>query len=121
MAEYSMQQLEALAAMERGEDVPTEPPGGSSATYRHPMGSATYQPPPLPRDVRRDIYNAVYSAGRAVGRAEIAKALGVKKTPWLCQHIERLVDERFLVKIVGYAPTGATMYFYGVAEQDGGQ
>jgi hypothetical protein len=115
MPEFSMQQLEALVAMERGELPPEPPRERGHDTYRYASGINTYNPPTLPRDVRRDIYNAVYSAGGAVSRADIAKALGVKKTPWLCQHIERLVDERFLVRSTEYARNGVIKYKYSIA------
>lgn len=109
MPSYSRAQLEVLAS--------TREQGDSHDTSRHPSDNVTFHPPPAPRDVRRDIYNAVYSAGRAISRADIAKALGVKKTPWLCAHVERLVDEGYLVKLTGAAPNGATMYFYEVAQR----
>lgn len=110
MTVYTIQQLEALAAA-AGQ-------GTGVDTSRNRAGIDTFRPPPAPRDVRRDIYNAVYSAGEVVSRATIAKALSLKKTPWLCQHIERLVDEGYLVKIVGAAPNGiASMFFYSIASQ----
>lgn len=107
MPSYSREQLEALAStseQERGYD-----------TSHHPSHINTYHaPPPAPRDIRRAIYDAVYSAGRA-SRADIAKALGVRKTPWLTAHVERLVSEGYLVKLEGIAKNGAQMFFYEVA------
>lgn len=110
MTTYTIQQLEALATP-AGQ-------GTSLDTSRNRAGIDTFRPPPAPRDVRRDIYNAVYSAGQSVSRADIAKTLNLKKSPWLCQHIERLVDEGYLIKFVGVAPNGiAPKFTYSIASQ----
>ncbi|HVU11266.1 MAG TPA: winged helix-turn-helix domain-containing protein, partial [Phototrophicaceae bacterium] len=104
MAIFTREQLEQQVAAEQGNGIDT------SQDRSH---IETYSPPPAPRDVRRAIYNAVYSQGRA-NRADIAKALNVRKTPWLRDHIERLVTEGYLVKIEGVEKNGALKFLYEV-------
>lgn len=65
-------------------------------------------------DVRRDIYNAVLLARGAVTRAEIAKAIGKKKSTWLTERIEDLVRDGLLCRENAYWKNGVIMYFYQV-------
>lgn len=89
--------------------------GATAETYQDQTGINTYRLPPSDfRDIRREIYNVVYGAGQPISRAKIAKELKVNKTPWLLEHIERLVTEGYLVKTQGQWRTGALMYFYDV-------
>lgn len=90
--------------------------GADNSTYQDESSINTYRLPPSDfRDIRREIYNVVYGAGQPISRAQIAKALKVNKTPWLLAHLERLVNEGYLVKSQGQWRTGALMYFYEVA------
>lgn len=46
-----------------------------------------------PLTVREKIFIFVANSAREVTRAEVAKALGVKKATWIGTHLERLVNE----------------------------
>ena len=104
---YTMAELEQLASL-KGE-------GGGHATSQDQTSHVTYHTlPSFRRDIQRDIYGAVLSAGRAVSTSEIAKLLELKKTPWLRDRIERLVQDGYLIKTEGLWRNGVTMYFYDV-------
>lgn len=77
---------------------------------------APYKPPPQKRDIQRAIYNAVYNADRAVSIREIADALEVKKTTWLRNHIERLVEARHLTRIEQPYRPGMSMHYFTVTK-----
>lgn len=65
-------------------------------------------------DIKREIYLAVLNAGRAVTRAEIAKAVSRKKTPWLNDQIEQLVELGYLTRRHGIWKNGCLMYWYEI-------
>ena len=75
---------------------------------------------PLPDfrvDIRRDIYSAVIKANRPMTRAEIAKAVGRKKTTWLTERIEACVADGLLTRSQSYWKNGVVMYFYAAADR----
>lgn len=102
MPAFSMADLERLAALE----------GRESSTLQNQIDSSTSQRLPVKSDVRRDIYTAVMMAGQPVGRAEIARLLGLKKTPWLCAAIEELVAAGYLVKLRQEQPNQLPTFYY---------
>lgn len=67
-------------------------------------------------DVRREIYIAVMNADRAVSRAEIAKLVNRKKTPYLVEAIEDLVERGYLLREHGTWRNGTIMFFYSINE-----
>lgn len=80
-------------------------------------GNATsHQIPSFTVDIKREILEAVYNAGGVVTRGQIAKATGRKKTPWLHDHIEELVQMGFLVRHHGVWRNGCLMYWYEAAQ-----
>lgn len=106
MPAFTMQDLERLSAIEQGD---------SSSTSQHQNDSSTSQNVPRPKsDVRRDIYTAVMMAGCLTSRGEIAALLGLKKSPWLVQAIEELVNAGYLLKYVQERPNQLPIYFYTV-------
>lgn len=105
---FTMEELEYLVLV-KGQ-------GDSVVTAQHSTGVSTYHPPPVRRDIRRAIYNVVYEAKRAVSRLEIARLLGLKKTPWLLAAIEELVAANYLVKHLTSLSNGMPMYFYEVVK-----
>lgn len=99
MTIYTMAQLEALA--------------GGHDTSRYQSGHVTSRTAPLVTpDVRTRIYDAVIRFGGVSSRAQIAAALGVKKTPWLLAHIERLTADGYLRRLPGAWRNGSVMYWY---------
>jgi hypothetical protein len=105
MTVYTIAQLEHLA----------QHAGDIHVTYRDRNAHDTSHSAPLSSpDVRTRIYGAVTRAGGAITRAQIAVALGVKKTPWLTDHIERLVTDGYLMKLSGCWRNGALMFWYDV-------
>lgn len=98
MPTYTLQDLKRLAA--------------GSSTSQHQNDSGTSQRLPARPDIRRDVYTAVMMAGHPVRRAEIAKLLGLKKTPWLVATIEELVDSGYLVKHVDQQPQQLPTFYY---------
>lgn len=105
MAAFTMQDLEHLAAIEQGD---------SSSTSQDRTDSSTLQLPPAKEDIRRDVYAAVMMSGGWVKRAQIAKLLNLKKTPWLNATIEKLVVEGYLVKYIQERPNQLPVHFYDV-------
>lgn len=90
---------------------------GLHVTLRDSGGNATsHQITSFTVDVKREILEAVYNAGGTVTRAQIAKATGRKKTPWLHSHIEELVELGYLVRSHGVWKNGCVMYWYEAAQ-----
>lgn len=103
MTSYTLQDLERLVQ------------GGSNDTSRNQGDHDTsHQPPLAPAHIRTRIYNAVVKANGVVSRADIAKALGVKKTPWLLQSIEGLVSDGYLTRTQTIRANGVVMFWYEV-------
>lgn len=105
MADFKIADLERLVAIEQGT---------GSSTSQHQSDSTTFQPPSHKMDIRRDIYTAVMMSGCLVSRAEIAKLLGLKKTPWLVAAIEELVNAGYLLKYIQERRNQLPIYFYTV-------
>lgn len=88
--------------------------GGNGTSY-DAIGNVTSHPlPSFVRDYEREIYLFVATSGGAVSRAQIAKALGLKKTRWLFDKIDRLVEHGYLTASHGMWKNGVLMYFYEV-------
>lgn len=62
------------------------------------------------------IYRIVWQSGGAVSRADIAKALGVRKSSWLNGHIESLVNRGYLTRTHRLQPNGVVKYLYTIGE-----
>lgn len=99
MTIYTMAQLEALT----DGYAPSRYQNGHVTSHTAPLGTP---------DVRTRIYDAVIRAGGACSRADIARALGLKKTPWLLDHIERLAADGYLRRLPGAWRNGCLMYWY---------
>lgn len=106
MPDYKIADLERLVALaEQGRD---------AGTYQHQSDTSTSQPPSPKADIRRDVYTAVIMSGTWVKRAEIAKLLGLKKSPWLIAAIEELVTAGYLIKHVEQRPNQLPITYYDV-------
>jgi hypothetical protein len=104
MARFTMQDLERLSVGQ----------GTGIDTSRYPEGSDTSQHLVwMQPTIYARIWDAVQQGG-AMTRLEIARALGVKKSPWLVQAIERLAADDYLVKIESRTPQGVVMWMYEV-------
>lgn len=89
--------------------------GSGNITSRDQNGNVTFHAlPEARRDIRRDVYKAIADSGRVMSRGDIAKALGLKKTPWLTTVIEGLVVDGYLTKEHGIWKNGVVMYYYGI-------
>lgn len=105
MARYTLEQLERLS-VGQGDSINTSQYQDGAETSRHLIWM---QPTVYAR-----IMDAVIQADRAVTRLEIARAMGLKKTPWLVQAIERLVTDGWLTRIESRTPQGVIMWLYEV-------
>lgn len=65
-----------------------------------------------PDPIRAVIWKFAALSGRAVSRAEIAKAIGRKKSSWITPHIEGLVKDRWLERTQTQRPNGVIMFWY---------
>lgn len=97
-----------------GKLVKWEGQGKNHAPVREASHHVPYKPPPLKRDMQRDIYNFVYDAGRAVTAREVAAGLGITKSSWLFDHLNRLVTSRRIRLIKKPYRPNMPMYFYEV-------
>lgn len=105
MARITIEELERLAA-------------GQGHGFRT---SRDYEGPETSRDVvwyqptiAALIMDALERAGQPMTRLEIAKAVGKKKTPWLREAIERLVESGHVNRFEGRMPWGAPVWLYEV-------
>lgn len=89
--------------------------GGYSTSQNHNSLKTLQHAPLAPEHIRDRIYKVVGASERAVSRAEIAKALGLKKTPWLNAAIEGLVTDGYLTREHIIRSNGVVMYYYGIA------
>ncbi len=109
MAHYTMNQLRWLA--DQAEQ------GDRNITSRDPSGHVTSRYPSLhQKSIREKIFDVVIKSGGVVSRSEIAKALGIKKTPWLHNNIETLVSDGHLIKHQSLWKNGVAMYYYEAAQ-----
>lgn len=111
MMQFSITQLERLVA-EQGIEK-----GGSDDTEQTHSGITTsYNPPKLERDIRRQIYDVLHTNKNWMSRAEIAKALSLKKTEWLNNAIESLVHDGYIVKTETAKKNGMKHFWYGIGK-----
>lgn len=104
MVKFTMEDLERLAVGQ----------GQGIDTSRYPEGSETSQNVVwMQPTISARIWDVVQQGG-AMTRSQIAQALGLKKTPWLVQSIERLAAEGYLNRIEGRTPQGIVMWVYEV-------
>jgi hypothetical protein len=105
MARYTLDQLERLAVGQ----------GNGPGTSRDQDSPGTSQDVIwMQPTIAALIMDVVDRAGQPMTRLEIARALGKKKTPWLRDAIERLVNDGHLTRIEGRAPWGTIMWLYEV-------
>mgnify|MGYP001310787093 CR=1 FL=1 len=93
--------------------------GGGYVTSQDQSGNVTYQDAPsFPPTLEQRIWQLCHDAPRGwMTRADIARALGLKKTPWLMTKIEGLVRDGYLVRYQGTWKNGAAQFWYGVPGQ----
>lgn len=84
----------------------------ASASQNHSSAETSRPLPSFPEHIQKRIYDVVCSADGWVSRADIAKSLGLKKTPWLVAHLEMLVGTGYLHRDQAIRPSGMVMYFY---------
>ena len=106
MANFTLEDLERIVAIEQGTSHET-------ARLQNGHETSRYRPPPE-RTVGQRIYDFLYKDQQWHSRADIAKALGLKKTNWLNGHIEQLVERGQLVKEMTTRPNGAAQFWYAV-------
>lgn len=100
-----MEELERLA-VGQGDSPETSRDHRSPGTSRNLVW---YQPTIYAR-----ILDVVSGAGQPMTRLEIARALGIKKTPWFRQALDRLVTEGELNRIEARTAWGALVWLYEV-------
>lgn len=100
----TMEELERLAVGQ----------GSDAGTYRHHEGIETSQHVVWVQPTISSRIMHVVQQGGALTRRQIADGLGLKKTPWLVQCIERLVSEGHLTRIEARTPQGIIMWIYEV-------
>lgn len=83
--------------------------GERGSASQHAGSAVTFWRPPTTAE---RIYTAVLQNGGAATRLDIARTMGVKKTPWLVMAIEALVAEGLLVKTASASKWGALVYWY---------
>lgn len=90
---------------------------GGNETSRHQHSIVTsHKLPSFVQDVKREILQALYQQpGEVVSRAQIAKLVARKKSPWLIDNIEELVRRGYVHKTEGRWKNGCQMFFYHVA------
>lgn len=98
------QQLEEMEQQGRGVDTSQYRDGADTSRHLVWMQPTIYA----------RIMDAVGGAGQPLTRLEIARALGLKKTPWLVAAIERLAIDGYLTRIESRTPQGVIMWLYQV-------
>jgi hypothetical protein len=104
MARFTMLDLERIAAGQ----------GSDAETCQYPDSADTSQHVVW---LQPTIYSRIMDAierGGALTRLQVARALGLKKTPWLVDRIERLAAEGHIAKIEARTPQGVIMWVYEV-------
>lgn len=71
-----------------------------------------YEAPLRQKTTRERIYEAVAKSDGAVTRAQIAKAVGIRKSTWLCSVIEGLVSDGYLHRTQSHWVNGVVMFWY---------
>lgn len=71
-----------------------------------------YAAPLRQKTTRERIYEACVKANGAVTRAQIAKAIGIRKSTWLCSVIESLVSDGYLHRTQSHWVNGVVMFYY---------
>lgn len=101
--------LRAMPRDERGRLLVGEGSGYDTSRYQYGHDTFPHEP-----TIRERIYAVVLASGGAVSRTQIAKALGLRKTPWLISSIESLVMDGYLGRQHHAWKNGALMYLYEV-------
>lgn len=104
MARFTMEDLQRLS-IGQGPDAETYQNQDSIDTSQHLVW---YQPTIYSRIMD------VMDGGGQLTRRQIADKLGLKKTPWLVDRIDRLVTEGHLERFEARTPQGAPVYLYEV-------
>lgn len=93
--------------------------GGGNVPSRSSSGNVPSRSfPSFPESIERRIWDAVASApGGWMTRADIARALGLKKTTWLNAKITQMVTDGYLVTHQGTWKNGCAIYWYGVPQE----
>ena len=104
MARFTMEDLERLAVGQ----------GPDADTYRYQDGADTSQHLVWYQPTIQGRIMDVMQRGGALTRRQIAEALGLKKTPWLIDRIDRLAAEGYLTRIEARTPQGIIMWVYEV-------
>jgi len=107
MTSYTLAELERLAAVGQGRE--------HDSSRDHTGYDSSRYAPPSERTIGQRIYDFLYLNPGWHSRADIAKALNLKKTNWLNESIERLVQSGHVVKEKTTRPNGAIMFWYAVA------
>lgn len=102
-----IEDLEALVERQRQERALE----AGYVTSRDARGNVTFHRQP---SIQERIYTAVQDAGGGVTRADIARAVGLKKTPHLIALIEGMVTDGLLHRVQDYWRNGVVMYRYEV-------
>jgi hypothetical protein len=90
--------------------------GGEFRPSQNHSSAGTSRPlPTFPEHIQLRILHTVENAGGWVSRADIARLLGLKKTPWLVMNLEALVTAGYLHRDQVIRPCGMMMYYYEVA------
>lgn len=90
-------------------------PGFSIVTSQDQNGNETFhQVPNFQRDIKQEIYLYVQQHPNC-STGQIAKAVNLKKTPWLISKIKELVKDGYLTQHHTTWKNGVLMYLYEVA------
>jgi len=107
VANFTIADLERLVeTVEQGER--------DATAQTHCSVTTSYNPPKLERDIRRQIYDVLHKNKNWMSRADIAKALKLKKTEWLNNAIESLVRDKYIVKTETPKTNGMKHFWYGI-------
>jgi hypothetical protein len=89
--------------------------GRDTDTYQNPEGIGTSQHLVwMQPNIYARIQDVCDRAGQPLTRLQIARALGLSKTPWLVAAIDRLANEGYLIRIEGRTPQGYLVWLYEV-------
>jgi len=106
MTRYTLTDLERLASGAGDTD---------TASYQYHNGIGTNQHYSLMQPtIQWRIYQALLEMNGAGTRLQIARHLGIKKTPWLTQSIEGMVSDGYLTRREGVSKQGMLMFWYEV-------